>query len=293
MTTARTLAVLGALALVPLHSAAAQVKASEPASVTQTVDGTVITVTYSRPQARGRDTLFGGEVKWNEVWTPGANDATTLEVSKDIQLDGHPVAKGKYSVWLVIRRDSPWTLVLDPRAKLFHLAHPDSTVEQLRYDLAPGSGPYTEVLAWTFPDVRIGGTTLAMSWGTVRASFRIDVQPSYTLQVSPRNALPYVGVYDLHWVGSSGTDTTSYPFALTSRDGTLHGEWVTPPFPGAGSFALIPIHEQWFTIAQLRDGQVYDIMTDLTLEYSMQAGRAASFEMRDEKDAVIAVGKRQ
>jgi hypothetical protein len=277
------------LAAVPL---AAQVKASERASVSQTIDGTVITVEYSRPLARGRDSLFGGEVKWNEVWTPGANSATTLEVSKDLSLDGHAVAKGKYSVWLVVRNGQPWTMVLDPRHKLFHTVHPDSTAEQLRYDVTPESGPFTEVLTWSFPEVRLAGTTLTMAWGRVRIPLRLAVTPSYTLRVPPRAALPYVGTFDLHWVDSSGTDSTSYPFTLTSRDGTLHGEWQKAPFPEAGAFALIPIRERWFTIASLRDGVVYDVMNDLTFEFTVAAGRAGSFEMRDEKDQLIAVGQR-
>ena len=42
---------------------AAQIRASELATVSQTVDGTVIKLEYSRPRLRGRDTIFGGEVK--------------------------------------------------------------------------------------------------------------------------------------------------------------------------------------------------------------------------------------
>src|SRR5512143_914055 len=93
----------------------AQIRASELATVSQVIDGTEIKLEYSRPRARGRDSLFGGEVKWNEVWTPGANYATTLEINRDIRLDGHPVSKGKYSVWLVVRQSGPWTMMLDPR----------------------------------------------------------------------------------------------------------------------------------------------------------------------------------
>ena len=44
-------------------SADAQVRASERGSVSQTIDGTVITVDYGRVQARGRDSLFGKVVK--------------------------------------------------------------------------------------------------------------------------------------------------------------------------------------------------------------------------------------
>ncbi|HEX9484759.1 MAG TPA: DUF2911 domain-containing protein, partial [Gemmatimonadaceae bacterium] len=70
----------------PAH---AQIRASEPATFTQTIDGTKITMQYSRPRARGRETLFGSSdvVRWNEVWTPGANYATTLEVSKPVKLE--------------------------------------------------------------------------------------------------------------------------------------------------------------------------------------------------------------
>ena len=83
--------------LVP--GAEAQIRASERATVSQTVDGTVITVDFARPRRRGRAQVFGEEVKWEEIWTPGANMATTLELSKPVQINGHPVAKGKYSVW--------------------------------------------------------------------------------------------------------------------------------------------------------------------------------------------------
>ena len=69
----------------------AQIRASELATVSQVIDGTRISIEYSRPRARGRQNVFGGEVKWQEVWTPGANFATTLELSKGLKIDGHAV----------------------------------------------------------------------------------------------------------------------------------------------------------------------------------------------------------
>jgi hypothetical protein len=65
----------------------AQLNASEPASVSQVVDGTKVTVEYSRPRARGRTGLFGTEVAFGHVWTPGANQATTLAVNKDVTIN--------------------------------------------------------------------------------------------------------------------------------------------------------------------------------------------------------------
>ena len=78
--------VLGASFLSPSR-AAAQIRASELQSVAQTVDGTTIRVTYSRPRTRERWPIFGTKiVQWGEVWTPGANWATLLETNKDITL---------------------------------------------------------------------------------------------------------------------------------------------------------------------------------------------------------------
>jgi len=110
--------------LLPLPLSA-QIRASEIGVMSQTIDGTKLTVEYSRPRARGRDPLFGTKaVQWDEVWTPGANYATTLEVDRNIKLNGKSVPKGKYSVWMVVKKTGDWTMVLDPRVRLYHMEHP-------------------------------------------------------------------------------------------------------------------------------------------------------------------------
>ena len=122
----RPLSIVAALALPALVEG--QIRASEIVSISQTIDGTVISVEYSRPRARGRDPIFGTKaVRWDEVWTPGANWATTLDVSKAVEIEGRPVAKGKYSVWMVVRKDGPWTVVLEPKWHRYHMEPPDSS----------------------------------------------------------------------------------------------------------------------------------------------------------------------
>lgn len=155
------LALLAALAL-PLP-AYAQIRASELGSMSQTIDGTKITVEYSRPRARGRDTLFGTKaVHWDETWTPGANWATTLDVSRNLKLNGIPVKKGKYSVWMVVRKSGNWTVVLEPKSHVYHMSPPDSSSAQVRIPAHADAVPFTEVLTWSMPDIRIDGGTLGM-----------------------------------------------------------------------------------------------------------------------------------
>jgi hypothetical protein len=70
------------VALLAPVMAGAQIVASERALVAQVVDGTRLTVDYSRPRARGRTNIYGGMEKWGRAWTPGADDATTLEFNR-------------------------------------------------------------------------------------------------------------------------------------------------------------------------------------------------------------------
>ena len=57
--------------IIPLE----KVSKSQAAAVSQRVANTEITVTYSRPVARGR-ALFGALVPYDQVWNPGADQAT-------------------------------------------------------------------------------------------------------------------------------------------------------------------------------------------------------------------------
>ncbi len=187
-----------AAAVLTALPAGAQLIPSEKASVSQTIDGTTIAINYSRPRSRGRDSLIYGTMEpWGRAWTPGADDATTIEFNRSVHILGNAIPAGRYSVWLVLREQGPWTLVLDPRADLFHTRHPDSTSQQFRSAITPQDVPQTEVLTWGFPAVRITGVTLEMRWGLKGVSIPIDIIPTFPLSISAADAAPYLGEYQL------------------------------------------------------------------------------------------------
>jgi len=166
-----------ALSVVLPSCAHAQVMASEFATVTQRVDGTMITIQYYRPQRRGRANLIGGVVKWGSMWTPGANWATTLEVNRDVRVEGHALPKGKYSIWM-IPQPTEWTVILSSAWKRFHVQGPDSTASQIRFTVKPEEAPLLDVLTFTFPVVEPDATTLQLRWGTTSVPLHITVTPS-------------------------------------------------------------------------------------------------------------------
>ena len=171
-----SIGLIAALSYVAIVSPAnAQVKASEFATVSQTVDGAVITVTYSRPGVKGREPVFGGLVKFGDVWTPGANQSTTLELPRAANISGHAVPKGKYSVWM-IPTAGEWTVFLDARSDRFHTNRPNVSDAVAKWTVTPEDAPAAEFLTWSFPAVRADGVLLSMAWGTKRVLMNVVLQ---------------------------------------------------------------------------------------------------------------------
>jgi hypothetical protein len=271
--------------------ASAQVRASEPAMVAQTIDGTRMTVEYSRPRARTRDSLFGRVVRWGETWTPGANLATTLEVSKDVKVNGHPLPKGKYSVWMVVRPSGPWTAVFDPRPRLFHTMHPDSTPNQIRFPVERTEAPFLEALTWSFSDIRRTGVALVMQWGTVKVPLEIEVTPSLTLTFPQDRAGPYLGSYRVTRLGGpgAGTPTTLH---VTHEGGHLMGRWDPSPFPEWERFYLISVGPDQFLPGFLLNGALNDVERAMAFHFALAAGSATGFEVKMDENLVMARGTR-
>lgn len=68
-------------------------------------------VIYSRPQRNGRN-LFGHEIRYNEIWRLGANEATELELFRQANIGGKNIPKGRYTLYCVPEPDK-WTIVIN------------------------------------------------------------------------------------------------------------------------------------------------------------------------------------
>ena len=96
-------------------SAVSQDRAPSPAATTeQRVGLTDVSVVYSRPSMKGR-TIFAadGLVPFGKLWRTGANSATKVTFSDDVEVNGAKVAKGSYAI-LTIPTASSWTVNLYP-----------------------------------------------------------------------------------------------------------------------------------------------------------------------------------
>jgi len=293
----RSVLALGILALlVTPERSPAQIRASELATLSQTIDGTKITIDYARPRVRCQDAIFGNPrvVRWNEVWTPGANWATTIETNKDVTLDGRTLAAGKYSVWLVVRQGPEWTAVFDPKHHQFHMAYPDSNPRQTRFPVKRGTGPFTEVLTWSFPDVNAGGGTLAMQWGTTRVAFDLAVRPSLTVELPEADARAYVGRYASVDFDSTGKETRRNTTVVLYENGTLKAEFE-PADRYMGRFALIRVGPDYFTPGLYDErGKIYEVLRpDMMVKFKRDGARVVGFEVRGEGDELWSTATRK
>ena len=107
---ARRLTLVAALALLALPAAAQDLHPSRRPSpmgtARTTIDDTYIRVVYSRPYKRGRDNIFGTAesealVPFGEVWRTGANEATEITLTGNVEVAGQPLAAGTYSLFTV------------------------------------------------------------------------------------------------------------------------------------------------------------------------------------------------
>ena len=287
-------------------SARAQLMASEPGSVAQTVDGTKISLEYSRPRARGRTGLFGSRIHWGEVWTPGANAATTLALSTDATINGTPVPKGKYSVWMVVTRGD-WELVLDRDTMLFHTQPPKSRTGQVRLPLTREKRPFMETLTWWFPEITATGATLAMQWDTVYVPLRIGVPASYTRSIAADRAAPLVGRYQMHITPMgppAPPDTTAHApeapatdvtFTIRHEGGELRAVMDPPMFTresGYRDWIVLPGKGSWYSLGRMDNGELVEIPDFIQMKFEIANGKATGFELRTPDDHLVAKASR-
>jgi hypothetical protein len=168
----RTLALLATLA--PAATLTAQaIPFSQHGTVSQRVGVTDITVEYSRPTARGR-TLFPDVVAWGRIWTPGADSATRITFSREVMIEGKPLAAGSYSIWTIPSEGSAWPVILSRAAHVYHQPYPGSEHDALRVDVTPTLGDEIDTLTLDFPWVRPDHALLRIHWGTTVLLLRID-----------------------------------------------------------------------------------------------------------------------
>jgi hypothetical protein len=127
-------------ALVSFFNASAQEdkskRPSPPAQVSALVDSITITIDYSQPSLKGRD--INKLAPTGEVWRTGANEASWIEISDDVVVEGKPLTKGKYGLFTINNGDK-WTIIFNNTWKQWGAYKYESSQDALRIDVSSAS----------------------------------------------------------------------------------------------------------------------------------------------------------
>ncbi len=92
----------------------AQLKMPAPsptAMVKQNFSLGAIELTYSRPIAKGR-TIFGDLVPYDKVWRTGANAATLIKFTEEVEIMGKKIDTGTYALYTIPGQNT-WQIILN------------------------------------------------------------------------------------------------------------------------------------------------------------------------------------
>jgi hypothetical protein len=143
---------------------------SPPATATQTLEsGAVVTINYSQPSVKGRTIGKDLEPKEGKVWRTGANEATTFEVSKDVEVNDKKLPAGKYSLF-TIDNGKDWTIIFNKTAEQWGAYDYKEADDALRVTTNAGkSKEFSEKM--TFNISKDGKVVLL--WGDRKVDFKV------------------------------------------------------------------------------------------------------------------------
>ena len=126
----------------------------------------VARIIYSRPQKNGR-TVYGELVEYGKVWRLGANEATEIELYKDVWVGKQKLKKGRYSMF-AIPYPEKWTIIFNKDTDTWGAFQYDTKKDVLRVD---GKIEKTEpVESYSMFFERNGaGVNLVIAWDDTRA----------------------------------------------------------------------------------------------------------------------------
>ncbi|MGE3467641.1 MAG: DUF2911 domain-containing protein [Pyrinomonadaceae bacterium] len=172
-------------------------RASQKASVTQTIGTTEVSVTYSRPAVKGRKiwgdwpTEVAGEatldnqnqrpagapiVPYGHLWRAGANEATLFTVTDDVLINGQPLAAGAYSLHMIPGKDE-WTVVFNKDDGQWGSFAYDAKKDALRVKTKPQwVEENKELLYFNVDHVGADTGTVNLRWEKIRVPFTVQVK---------------------------------------------------------------------------------------------------------------------
>lgn len=140
-------------------------RASKNGKVEGTIDGVTVTLEYGRPNVKGR-TIWGGLVPYGKVWRTGADEASTITFSADVEIGGEKLAAGTYGLF-TLPGENEWTVIFNKVADQWGTRY-DAGQDALRVTATPKAVDHVEAM-----DFEIVDSWVVLRWEKLAVPFEV------------------------------------------------------------------------------------------------------------------------
>lgn len=161
---------------------------SQRQEIAQNVGDARVSIVYHRPNAKGRkiwgceakelippaNNLYDCLVPYGQVWRTGANENTTIEFSRDVNVNGQPLPAGKYGFHAIPGKDE-WVLIFSKDNDKWGSFAYDEKRDALRVRVKPSKSEMRESLSYDFENVSASGGKIVLRWEKIAVPFAFDI----------------------------------------------------------------------------------------------------------------------
>jgi len=153
-------------------TATQQPKAKSPHTEAMAIIGNNhIHVDYSSPSVKGRQ-IWNGLVAYKQVWSAGAHNATSINFSEDVLVEGRSISKGKYGFFIIPNKDQ-WTLILNKNWNMHLADNYNEADDVIRITSKPIKNlTLKEALTYEISETGKNMGVIEMSWEYLRVSLK-------------------------------------------------------------------------------------------------------------------------
>ena len=126
-------------------------------------------ILYSRPMKNGRQ-VYGELVEYGKVWRLGANEATELDLYKDVRIGDKKLKKGRYSMFAIPFLDK-WTIIINRDTDVWGAFVYDASKDVIRMDVRTEKlNEPSEAFTMFFDKGKNNNANLIIAWDNVKTS---------------------------------------------------------------------------------------------------------------------------
>jgi hypothetical protein len=136
--------------------------------------GHSITISYGSPRIRGRK-IMGQLVPYGQVWRTGADEATSLKTTADLDIGGTHVPAGSYTLY-TLPSDGTWKLIINKQTGQWGTEY-DESQDFARIDLAKSAlAKPQEEFTMKFEKSSPDSATLVLEWETTKLTVPVRIK---------------------------------------------------------------------------------------------------------------------